>query len=76
MMNAQGSIDCRGLACPMPLVRIKRALKELRCGEVLAASADVDCFDLDVKAWCETTGNPLKALERTGEVVTAYIEKA
>ncbi len=75
-MNADKTLDCKGMACPMPIVKLSKALKELDKGGVLAVTADDPGFEADVKAWCETTGNPLKALETQAGMQTAFIEKA
>jgi TusA-related sulfurtransferase len=74
-MEADRSIDCKGMACPMPIVKLSKAMKELSSGNVLAVVADDPGFEPDIKAWCENTGNPLQGLERDGEVITAYVRK-
>lgn len=75
-MEADRILDCRGMACPMPIVKLSKAIKEMSQGQILAVSADDPGFEADVRAWCETTGNQLKALESEGEVRTAYIAKS
>jgi TusA-related sulfurtransferase len=75
-MESDKTLDCRGMACPMPIVKMSKALKELESGKILAVTADDPGFEADVRAWCETTGNPLKGLEGEGNTQTAYIEKA
>jgi len=74
-MQADKSLDCRGMACPMPIVKLSKAIKEMSAGQVLAVSADDPGFEADVKAWCETTGNLLKSLESEGGIHTAHIQK-
>lgn len=75
-MEADRSLDCRGMACPMPIVKLSKTIKEMSQGHILAVSADDPGFEADVRAWCETTGNQLKALESEGEVRIAYIAKS
>ncbi|MEJ5376544.1 MAG: sulfurtransferase TusA family protein [bacterium] len=75
-MEPHKKLDCRGMACPMPIVKLSKAIKEMSQGEILAVSADDPGFEADVRAWCETTGNELKSLESDGEVRTAYIVKS
>jgi TusA-related sulfurtransferase len=60
----------------MPIVKMSKALKEMGSGEILAVVADDPGFEADVRAWCETTGNPLKGLEGEGNTKTAFVEKA
>jgi TusA-related sulfurtransferase len=75
-MKADQSLDCKGMACPMPIVKLSKAIKELQPGGVLAVVADDPGFEPDIRAWCENTGNPLQALERQGDLVTAFVRKA
>ncbi len=75
-MKADKTLDCKGMACPMPIVKLSKALKEMDKGKVLAITADDPGFEPDVRAWCETTGNPLKAIETDGNDKTAFVEKA
>ena len=62
--------------CPMPIVRISKAVKALAPGEILEVAADDPAFEPDVRAWCEKMKQPLKSLIRQGSDVTALIQKA
>jgi len=75
-MEAAKTLDCKGMACPMPIVKLSKAVKEIDGGQILFVEADDPGFEADVKAWCENTGNTLKSLETEGEVIKAFIEKA
>ena len=37
LLTADKLLDCRGLLCPMPLVKTTRAIKEIQVGQVLEA---------------------------------------
>lgn len=52
-------LDCCGLQCPMPIVRISRAISELQAGDTLTVTADDAAFSADVAAWAKKTGNTL-----------------
>ena len=69
-------LDAKGMLCPMPVISVKRAIKDLQRGQVLAVSATDKGACRDVPAWAEQTGHTL--LEQTEEngVYTFYIEKA
>ena len=69
-------LDAKGMLCPMPVISVKRAIKDLQRGEVLAVSATDMGAWRDIPAWAEQTGHTL--LEQTEEngVYTFYIEKA
>jgi TusA-related sulfurtransferase len=66
-------IDAKGMRCPRPIIELAKARRKTEKGSIIEIQADDLAFESDVKAWCETTGNPLKDLSRTGNVVTARI---
>src|SRR5260370_41021313 len=75
-IHVDRQLDAKGMLCPMPVISVKRAIKDLQRGQVLAVSATDKGACRDVPAWAEQTGHTL--LEQTEEngVYTFYIEKA
>ena len=67
-------IDCRGLHCPMPIVRVSRAIAELACGELLVVHADDPAFSADIVAWAQLTGHELVDIEE-GPATTARLRR-
>ncbi|MHC4380175.1 MAG: sulfurtransferase TusA family protein [Planctomycetota bacterium] len=67
-------LDCRGLNCPMPIVRISQAMNGLEAGEVLQVQADDPAFRDDIEAWAQMTGNQLLSIEE-GEITTADLKR-
>jgi len=68
-------LDCRGLNCPMPIVRISQVMNGLEAGEVLTVQADDPAFRADVEAWAQMTGNELLSIEE-GPVTTANLKRS
>ncbi len=58
------TVDLKGLLCPMPIVKMAKAIKEVNIGETLEAFATDPGVMADVPAWCKTTGNELVTLEK------------
>jgi tRNA 2-thiouridine synthesizing protein A len=58
------SIDLKGLLCPMPIVKIAKAVKEIEVGQVIEAFATDPGVMADIPAWCRSTGNELVVIER------------
>lgn len=56
---ATSHIDCRGLSCPMPIVKVSRALKPLASGETLSVTASDPAFRADLEAWVKKLGHVL-----------------
>lgn len=67
------TLDAKGLACPMPIVKLKKATKELTAGDTITVLADDPGFEPDVKAWVEAQGHELVSLAEDGGVFTAVI---
>ena len=48
-------IDCLGLHCPMPVLRLAAAVAEVAVGERVDLLADDPAAKVDVRVWCRTT---------------------
>jgi tRNA 2-thiouridine synthesizing protein A len=57
----QLAIDTKGLSCPLPILRAKKALAQLKSGEVLKVVATDPGSLRDFKAFAKQTGNELVA---------------
>ena len=53
------SYDFRGLKCPLPVLKARRALNNLDKGQVIKILADDPAANLDFKHFCEVNGNIL-----------------
>ena len=62
-MEAQKELDTRGLNCPLPILKAKKALADMRSGEVLRIVATDPGSMRDFQAFARQTGNEL--LEQT-----------
>ncbi len=57
------TLDCKGLSCPMPMMKLAKAMKSLKSGEVLEMLGTDPGTKSDIPNWCQKTGNLL--LEQT-----------
>ena len=53
------TLDARGLNCPLPILRAKKALKDMKAGDVLVIHATDPGAVKDFEAFCRSTGNEL-----------------
>lgn len=53
MMKATIVLDAKGLACPMPIVKTKKRMKDLKAGEVLEIQATDKGSTADLEAWAK-----------------------
>ena len=58
-MEAQKELDTRGLNCPLPILKAKKALAEMNSGEMLKVIATDPGSMRDFQAFARQTGNEL-----------------
>jgi tRNA 2-thiouridine synthesizing protein A len=69
-MEFNAEVDARQLACPLPILRAKKALSQMVSGDVLKLTATDKGAPLDFMVFCENTGNVLlSSVEQDGEFV-------
>lgn len=68
-------LDVKGLACPLPVLRAKKAMREVPAGAVLEVHATDPGAVKDFEAFCETTGHTLVASAEDAGVFTFRIRK-
>jgi tRNA 2-thiouridine synthesizing protein A len=73
---ADRTLDCKGMLCPMPIVKLSKAIKELESGQVVMMEATDPGSVPDVEAWSKNTHNPLLAHDRDGSVMRFWVQKA
>ncbi|MGC9220724.1 MAG: sulfurtransferase TusA family protein [Solirubrobacteraceae bacterium] len=74
-IHADQEVDARKLSCPMPVVKLAKAMKTLQPGQTLKLVATDLGATADVPAWCGSTGNTLlESHEEAGELVF-YVRK-
>jgi len=71
---ADETLDCKGLACPMPIVKMAKQAKLMEPGDTLTVQADDPGFEPDVQAWVSAQGHELVSLDEADGVFTAVIE--
>ncbi len=67
------SLDLKGLLCPMPIVKISKAIKDVEIGAVIEAAATDPGVMMDVPAWCKTTGNELLSLDKQDDGTFRFV---
>jgi len=63
-------VDSLGTRCPLPIIHIAEALKELKEGESLVLLADDPATKPDLHAWARMTGNTVDEIGPTEFKVT------
>lgn len=74
--NSPIVLDARDLLCPMPLLKAKRALNTMTCGQQLQVMATDQGSMRDFRVFCEQSGNRLLSSEEIDGIYTHLVEKA
>ena len=74
-MKADVQIDAKGLACPMPIVKTKKAMTNLEDGQVLEVQATDKGSKADLAAWAQSTGHQYIGTVEKGDFLYHYIRK-
>ncbi|WP_066254842.1 sulfurtransferase TusA family protein [Neobacillus drentensis] len=75
-ITANMILDAKGLACPMPIVKTKKAMNNLEAGQVLEVQATDKGSKADMKAWSESSGHQYLGTIEDGEVLKHYLRKS
>jgi tRNA 2-thiouridine synthesizing protein A len=70
------TIDVKGKACPIPVVKTAKAMKELSSGDVLEVFATDPGVEPDMHAWSKQTGNDLISIDQDSGVFRVLLRKA
>lgn len=68
------TLDLKGLLCPMPIVKIALAIKEIEIGEVIEATATDPGVLADIPAWANTSGNEVVSMDQ-GDIITFRVRR-
>jgi len=74
-INPDQVLDCSGLACPMPILKTKKAVDSMALGQILKMIATDPGSTPDIEAWTQKTGHQLVETEQDGNKFIFYIKK-
>jgi len=72
---ADQTLDAKGLNCPLPILRAKKALKDVPAGGTLQVLATDPGAVKDFEAFCRTTGNELLESKNDNNVFSFLIKR-
>ena len=75
IMEFQKELDARGLNCPLPILKAKKALAEMATGEVLKIVATDSGSVRDFQAFAKQTGNALLSHSKNGREFTFLMRR-
>lgn len=75
MTQFDKELDVRGLNCPLPLLRTKKMLSQMKFGEVLKVLTTDPAAEIDFKVFSELTGNKILALKKAEKHLVLFLRK-
>jgi tRNA 2-thiouridine synthesizing protein A len=72
-MDVDLELDCRGMRCPLPIIRLANHLTDLAVGQSVAVVADDPAARPDVAAWCRMRGQEYVGEEPAEDGVPRFV---
>jgi len=69
------TLDVKGLACPMPIVKLAQAIKNIEIGQIIEVLATDPGSVPDIAAWSKQSGNEILKHEKEGKVLKFYVAR-
>jgi len=74
-IKADKTLDAKGLDCPMPLLKAKKAMDALESGQILEIIGTDKGSKVDLPIWCERVGHFFLGIRETANFFKVYIKK-
>jgi TusA-related sulfurtransferase len=68
-------LDLKGLACPMPVVKVSKGIKEVEIGQVVEAQTTDPGSLTDFPAWAKTSGNEIVKTDQEEKLIKFFIKR-
>ncbi len=75
-IQADQILNCKGLACPMPIIKTKKAMNELLAGQIMEVQVTDKGSLADFQSWALGTGHQYLGTHQEGDIMRHYIRKA
>ena len=69
------TLDAKGLECPMPLLKSKKAIDALEPGQILEILGTDEGSRIDLPGWCDRVGHTYLGVKEEGSYFKFYIKK-
>ena len=74
-MSSTTFLDAKGLACPMPIVRAKKVMKDMAAGDVLEIHTTDKGSIADLEAWAKAGNHEMKEQQQEADIFKFWIQK-
>lgn len=73
-MGEKKTLDCRGLKCPQPVLKVTIEATKMKPGDVLEVMADCHTFEDDVKNWAAKMNKIITEIKNPGAYKVVMIQ--
>ncbi len=74
-LKADLVLDLKGLMCPLPVVKVSKAIKDVPVGGLIEATATDPGVLADIPAWTKSTGHEMVKTERDGKNIKFWVRR-
>ena len=74
-LKAIKTMDLKGLACPQPVIKVSKGIKEVEVGQILEAVTTDPGSLADFPAWARTSGNEILKMEQESGLIRFFIKR-
>lgn len=74
-IKADQVLDCKGMSCPLPILKTKKAVEALSKGQVLKVETTDPGSKNDMNSWAKRTGNEILSVVEGSGTFTFFIKK-
>lgn len=74
-LNAVKTLDYKGLACPMPIVKISQEIAKVAIGDVLEVHTTDPGSTADFPAWAKTTGQAILEIKQEPGLIRIFVKR-
>lgn len=74
--ESEKTLDVQGLKCPLPVLKTRKAIKEVAIGGYLKVIATDPLAELDIRHFCEESGHILERQQQDADVLTFLIRRS
>jgi len=74
-ITVKQELDCRGMNCPLPVLKTKKTIDGMASGDVLKMISTDPGSANDMVAWAKRTGNEIVKTEEAGGEFVFYVKK-
>ena len=73
--TADATLDTQHMLCPMPIVKVAKAIKEIEVGQTLLMLADDPGAKPDMETWTRRMGHTMVSFEQEGKLMKFLVRR-